>query len=75
MLCHNIWVFELFRINLAKVTTRGPYIYFYLYKEWPFFSFIYIYIDKILFKNRDRRGRDRMVAGFITAYAISACHH
>jgi hypothetical protein len=26
-------------------------------------------------KNRDRRGRDRMVVGFTTTYAISAYHH
>jgi hypothetical protein len=25
--------------------------------------------------NRDRRGRDRMVVGFITSYAISDFHH
>jgi hypothetical protein len=26
-------------------------------------------------QNRDRRGRDRMVVGFTTTYAISAYHH
>jgi len=26
-------------------------------------------------KERDRRGRDRMVVGFITTYVISAYHH
>jgi len=25
--------------------------------------------------NRDRRGRGRMIVGFITTYAISAYHH
>jgi len=25
--------------------------------------------------SRGRRGRDRMVVGFTTTYAISACHH
>ena len=25
--------------------------------------------------NRDRRGRDRMVVGFTTTYAIMDCHH
>jgi hypothetical protein len=28
-----------------------------------------------IFMNRDRRGRDRMVVGFTTTYAISAYHH
>jgi len=26
-------------------------------------------------ESRDRRGRDRMVVGFTTTYAISAYHH
>ena len=29
----------------------------------------------ILKKHGGRRGRDRMVVGFITTYAISAYHH
>jgi len=30
---------------------------------------------KYLLLNRGGRGRDRMVVGFITTYAISAYHH
>jgi hypothetical protein len=32
-------------------------------------------VNKIFFYNRGRRGRDHMVVGFITTYAISAYHH
>jgi hypothetical protein len=32
-------------------------------------------INVIIYKTRARRGRDRMVVGFTTAYAISACHY
>ena len=31
--------------------------------------------NQIIFATRDRRGRDGMVVGFITTYAISAYHH
>jgi len=31
--------------------------------------------NPICFWNRGRRGRDRMVVGFTTTYAISAYHH
>jgi hypothetical protein len=35
-----------------------------------------LFIDiQILNLKRDRRGRDRMVVGFTTTYAISAYHH
>ena len=30
---------------------------------------------QLSFTLRDRRGRDRMVVGFITTYAISTYHH
>jgi hypothetical protein len=29
----------------------------------------------VIFPRRGRRGRDRMVVGFMTTYAISAYHH
>ena len=32
-------------------------------------------INEWLYNGRDRRGHDRMVAGFTTTYAISAYHH
>ena len=31
--------------------------------------------NSLLYHDRDRRGRDRMVVGFTTTYAISAYHH
>jgi len=31
--------------------------------------------DLILIQNKGRRGRDRMVAEFITTYAINEYHH
>jgi hypothetical protein len=37
-------------------------------------SYIF-YIRVLPWNEGDRRGRDRMVVGFITTYAISACHH
>jgi len=40
------------------------------------YIYIYIYIYTVTDQNlRGRRGRDRMVVGFITTYAISAYHH
>jgi hypothetical protein len=48
--------------------------------EWNTNPCIYIYIDifisfQIISIRRGRRIRDRMVVGFTTACAISACHH
>jgi hypothetical protein len=34
-----------------------------------------LYLIHTIIFQRDRRGRDRMVFGFITSYAISAYHH
>jgi hypothetical protein len=36
---------------------------------------LYILYIEFFALNRGRRGRDRMVVGFITTYAISAYHH
>ena len=36
--------------------------------------FLFFY-QRLPYKSRDRRGRDRMVVGFMTTYAISAYHH
>jgi len=37
---------------------------------------LFIYIYFVLYPDlRGRRGRDRMVVGFTTTYAISAYHH
>ena len=36
------------------------------------FVFVYVHLPR---RNRDRRGRDRMVVGFTITYAISAYHH
>jgi len=40
-------------------------------------SFLNIYLGSIYYSinNRGRRGRDRIVVGFTTTYAISAYHH
>jgi len=32
-------------------------------------------LPSLIIEKRDRRGRDRMVAGFMTTYAISAYNH
>jgi uncharacterized membrane protein SirB2 len=47
---------------------------------WIEHKSLYIYIDifisfQIISIRRGRRIRDRMVVGFATACAISACHH
>ena len=34
-----------------------------------------IIMDTLIMQQRGHRGRDRMVVGFITTYAISAYHH
>jgi len=36
---------------------------------------LYFMYSKTYIKLRSRRGRDRMVVGFTTTYAISAYHH
>jgi len=36
---------------------------------------MYLYNKTMLIRVRDRRGRNRMVVGFTTTYAISANHH
>jgi hypothetical protein len=60
------------------------YLYFIILKLFTNFQNI-IFLVKIVAnasliniidkKKGGRRGRDRMVVGFITTYAISACHH
>jgi hypothetical protein len=46
-----------------------PFVYIYMFEFG-------LYIGKRKFQSlRGRRGRDRMVVGFTTTYAISAYHH
>ena len=63
------------------------YQYFYAYFIWKLRDWIscYVYRKEILelflthkgslIDSRGHRGRDHMVVGFITAYAISGYHH
>ena len=39
------------------------------------YYFLFLYLDKTLKSIGSRCGRDRMVIGFTTTYAISAYHH
>ena len=44
-----------------------------LFRNWSVFSHLKIY--SIQMQVKYRRGRDRMVVGFIATYAIRAYHH
>jgi hypothetical protein len=48
------------------------FIIIFIFGSSPFFVSVYL-LSAIL--ARERRGRDRMVVGFTTIYAIGAYHH
>jgi hypothetical protein len=60
----NGWWFISYVISVGHISKR-PYSFFIIKTNY---SIIMLYF------NRDRRGRDRMVVGFPTTYAISAYH-
>jgi hypothetical protein len=46
-----------------------------VYFELIVFELSVLYYTNKYYKHRDHRGRDRVVFGFTTTYAISAYHH